>query len=88
MTFKLSPNILRASACDAYRRARQARRHALRYPHTFEREMRSCEYWKESALFWRREAEMDECAPNPVWIMPTWEAELEYLFGNAPAEVE
>jgi hypothetical protein len=86
---KLSPNLLHRSAADAYRRAANARRFAARFPHVAERELRTAAYWVESGRFWQAEAARDAAAAEPVWIMPTWEQELEYLFGTtAAAEVE
>lgn len=88
---KLSPNLLHRSAADAYRRAAQARRFAKRFPHVAERELKTAAYWVDSGRFWREQAALDEERPEPVWTQPTWEQELELLFGcpvAIAAEVE
>ncbi len=88
---KLSPNLLHRSAADAYHRAAQARRFANRFPHVADRELRTSAYWVESAEFWKSEAERDAALAEPVWTKPTWEQELELLFGcplAIAAEVE
>lgn len=91
MTFPLATNILHRSAADSYRRAAQARRHAARYPHCAERELRSAAYWVESAEFWRAEAARDAGRIEPMWVLPTWQQELEHMLGcplAIAAEVE
>jgi hypothetical protein len=97
MTSKtLAPIRTRQSAADSWKRARNAVRFAREFPHCAEREMRTAQYWKESAQFWRSQAELD-AAPAVIveerrWVSsPSWEAELELLFGcpvAVAAEVE
>lgn len=91
MTFTLAPNTEHLASATAYRRARNALIHAKLSPWTAERELASARFWLQSAQhhksmadsvrFWHPE-------PKRQWHFPTWEQELDLLFGNAPAEVE
>ena len=82
----LAPVRTRQSAADSWKRARNAVRFAREFPHCAERELRTAAYWRESAQFWIEQARLD-AAPVAIveerrWISsPTWEAELELLFG-------
>jgi hypothetical protein len=60
---RLSPNPLRVSAADSYRRARNALLAAQRNPATRDREMRSSDYWRRSAAYWRAQASLDSLFP-------------------------
>lgn len=92
----LAPIRTRQSAADSWKRARNAVRFAREFPHVAERELRTAAYWRESAQFWRSQAELDAFVPQVVeerrWVSsPSWEAELELLLGcpiAIAAEVE
>jgi hypothetical protein len=94
MKTNLAPNTEHLAAATAYRRARNCILHAKLSPWTAERELDSARFWLQSAQHHKSMADSVRFwSPEPKlvrqWHFPTWEQELEFLFGStAAAEVE
>lgn len=79
----LATNPDHAAAALSYRRARNAKLHALMMPHTAERELESLRFWKESAAHHKSMAEFNSTQAVRTWSFPTWRDEVNWLLrGN------
>lgn len=75
----LAQNPDHAAASLSYRRAANARRHALMVPHTAEREMESVRFWKESAAAHRQMADFNSGRAVRTWSFPQARTEAEFI---------
>lgn len=76
-TLALNPD--HAAASLSYRRAANARRHALLVPHTADREMQSVRFWRDSARFHREMADFNSGRAVRTWSFPQARDEAEFI---------